>query len=279
MIVIKLLGGLGNQLFQYALGRSKSEQNSDVLLLDLRDYAVNKERNYELESYPIKAVVCNNDLIQSIYEDNSLLKKVLRINKWKIYSEGKPYFDPRLASLKGNMYLSGYWNSYKYFTDKRKILLKELVPKNSKQINEKVKILSLNKNDSVSIHVRRGDYVSNPVANAKHGLLSEKYYKDAFECLSSKYKKLNYFIFSDDSSWARNHLTFIPNQTIIPTSTAVEELYMQNLCTHHIIANSTFSWWGAWLSDKEGTTICPQLWSNDRRVKLEDLYPPNWIKI
>lgn len=133
---------------------------------------------------------------------------------------------------------------------------------------------------SVSVHIRRGDYVQNKAAGDFHGICSLSYYQTAMKLLSDKFKQAHFYVFSDDLEWCRQNIRCEQSLTFVNLSNAASELYLMSRCSHHIIANSSFSWWGAWLNPSpEKIVIAPQTWFRDPSAQTEDIYCENWIRI
>jgi hypothetical protein len=131
--------------------------------------------------------------------------------------------------------------------------------------------------------VRRGDYVTSPKTNSVHGTCSLEYYYDSFNLIEKQHKNSHYFIFSDDIEWCKQNLEFIKNKTFIELSANErdhEEMYLMSQCKHNIIANSSFSWWGAWLNQNpDKMVIAPKKWFHDQQINTNDLIPDTWIRI
>jgi hypothetical protein len=295
MIIVQLTGGLGNQLFQYAMGRAFSEISKEELLLDINSYLWDTLRKYELESFNLdvrKATKIEIDTIK-----RSILTWKDRIF-YKLKGESIPYyrfpyikeqsfnFDPNFIHYRQkNCYLEGYWQSEKYFKQIRSILLQEICVEEkfySNKMNDYVTQIK-NTNNSVSIHVRRGDYVSNPETTAFHGVCDLLYYLRAMNQIENLISNPNYFIFSDDTNYAlelfkdKENVTFVEN---LPFD--YEELLLMSFCNHNIIANSSFSWWGAWLNQNDKKhVIAPKRWFANEIMQnqTDDLIPFEWIKI
>jgi hypothetical protein len=185
-------------------------------------------------------------------------------------------------NLPDNSYLSGLWQTEKYFKDCEEIIRTEFTFK--QPLNKKNSELSetIRRKNSVSIHIRRGDYIYNSEEYKIHGLCSIDYYKKAVECIANKAGELTLFIFSDDIEWVKNNLKF--DFPIIFVDNNVddihEDLRLMSLCKHNIIANSTFSWWGAWLNNnKEKIVIAPKKWFNEFEADTKDIYPDSWMRI
>lgn len=281
MIIVKIKGGLGNQLFQYALGRHVSQRFSVPLLLDISMYSEYNLHKYRLKNLNIKADIATNSEIEKLSGGNSLSAKLARkfkvLRKSSFRSEVHKFnYDPKLV-FGNNLYLDGYWQNQMYFIDIRDILLGEFVSRNGLSISAlKYANRIKNSENSVSIHVRRGDYLG--VKGI--GVLSENYFKNAVDAIQSKYKNLTFYVFSDDISWCKAHFKFVPNINFIEnTKNEVDDLFLMSLCNHNIIANSTFSWWGAWLNQfRQKCVIAPCGWRLDI-VDSDRIVPPDWILI
>ena len=195
-----------------------------------------------------------------------------------IYDNGF-VFDERVLNLRDNKYLMGNWLSPKYFQDIRNILLGEIVL--DKQLPEKTKTIlnDIESCNSVSVHIRRGDYVKYP----KLGVCSDDYYKEAFEYFKKNITNPTFFVFSDEMDYVRKNLYFPENTHFVSNSNIkdYEELVLMSKCSHNIIANSSFSWWGAWLNQNPNKiVIAPKIWRADGK-SIADYVPKelNWIRI
>lgn len=297
MIIVKLFGGLGNQMFQYAFGRALSLRFRVPLKLDLSWFEnVNEvvaKRNFELHAYALQCEFAGRREVAQYDRQpgricwRNRLGKILGLSSGQRYMEKDSLVDPNIEKLdyRRNVYLEGYWQNPKYFEGERKLLMQDLEVKTPMdQANENTARSIMNSN-SVSVHIRRGDYVAIPHVARFHGVCPPDYYERAFQAVGSKVRDPNFFIFSDDSDWARANLKIPPHATWVshnPTSQGWEDLRLMKLCQHHIIANSTFSWWGAWLCENPGKiVIAPQEWFRDPEANAQtrDLIPPNWIRL
>lgn len=289
-IIVKLQGGLGNQLFQYAYGLALSNLFSkdyclDTSLLEISRSGVT-QRNYDLTPYPISARKL--DRIESMrlgIIQNPQIVKVL--SKLKISFKGYKYItesilpqdDLNCIATDGSLVLGGYWQSEKYFKNVSDILRRQVL---SYKVNSELALNMFNKIDnseSVGIHIRRGDYISNPSAMKVHGICNVEYYEDAIEHILENVSKPTFFVFTDDPEWARINLLHKYELTIVSGTgelTHHDELNLMAHCRHNIIANSSFSWWAAWLnSNSNKVIVAPKLWY---RVKdtPPDLIPIKW---
>ena len=254
-------------MFQYAYAKALSLDGYDVKL-DLSKIKKYKlHGGYQLDKYKIDLEIAGAVSI--------LLGK---IGMKKSKKEKNLLFDDNLKSLKGNEYVKGYFQTEKYFNEIRNTLLSEFVinQKTSLKTDEIAEQIKSLKN-SCSLHIRRGDYISNKNTNSVHGTCDLEYYKRAIDIMNSKHSKISFFIFSDDISWTKENLK-IENAFYVDLKTIPhEDMYLMSLCNHNITANSSFSWWGAWLNKNETKTIiAPKKWFSNKK---NEIACENWIKI
>jgi hypothetical protein len=290
MIIVKLMGGLGNQMFQYAAGKSLAVKNNSELLLDTSSFdAVTDnitKRKFELSCLHVNEEMATAQQVQK-FEKPSLLTRVINKTrpyyKKSVYYEPHFHFDPNFFKASPGTMLVGYWQSEKYFSSISSVIRDNFAIKN------KLSAATLNiyeqasGTNSVSIHIRRGDYISNPETKRVHGSCDLEYYEKAIETLIERSGVTHLFIFSDDISWARQNIRSSLTTVFVDHNgeqQAYEDLYLMSNCKHNIIANSSFSWWGAWLNNNPGkNVIAPKKWFNDFPADTKDLYPSNWITI
>jgi hypothetical protein len=290
MIIVQLKGGLGNQLFQYAFGRNLAHIHNTILKLDISDFQSNSKISYSLTHFNIQENFASPEEIKNLTDPRQTAA-----NKW-IYSlfhnrpkrtknhivVKSPHFDPRLLKLPDNVCLNGYFQSEKYFINIADIIRNEFKVKNeltgkNKDIAEMMKTVS-----SVSISTRRGDYVTDPKANQTHGVCGLDYYYHCVEQINLKIKSPQFFVFSDDINWCQNNLkikypiSYVDHQQDKP----YENLRLMSFCRHHIISNSSFAWWGAWLAaGKDKIVFVPEKWFARSDINTEGMIPEDWIKI
>ncbi|MCM2322904.1 MAG: alpha-1,2-fucosyltransferase [Oligoflexia bacterium] len=297
MIVTNLTVGLGNQLFQYAAGLALARARGTTLATDALSAAGCSERHNEIERFfAISARTCP---VAELRERSVFFKfpaAVQRRLRWKPHllstvfgryfvPESGFAFDPApLASAADEAYLLGYWQAPAYFASVEAELRGELTfkrPLSSEGLQLRDR---LTETTSVSVHIRRGDYMS-AAALKLHGMCGLDYYERAVRKLQELYAGIECFVFSDDIAWAKENLrvsaplTFISHTT---GATADEDLHLMSLCRHHIVANSTFSWWGAWLNPSpKKTVLAPARWFQDEDMnqQAQSLYPDGWLKI
>ena len=192
-------------------------------------------------------------------------------------------FSSSIASSVGEIYYDGYWQTPRYFEECPDYIREKFRFKLSSS-NEVIEYLEkIQKTCSVGLHIRRGDYVNNSQVSAVHGVCSLDYYKLAVELILRENSSSVFYIFSDDLEWAKNNLDFIPNKIFIEFSETRfdwEEMFLYSNCSHNIIANSSFSWWGAWLNNNVGKiVIAPDRWFNQSCINTSDLYPVDWYRL
>lgn len=287
------MGGMGNQMFQYAFGRRLSVFRGVPLKLDLGTFAHpapgDTPRSFALGVFSIHAETATAEDIRRLRREN--LHGGRRV-LWRASQACRPYyrravvierslrFDPRVLRAPRDAYVVGWWASERYFTEIATLIRTELTLLAAPTGANAALAREIEACEAVAVHVRRGDYVTNPATNRAHGLCGEDYYLAAMTALQSRVPNARAFVFSDDIGWARKNLRFeLPTTFVDHNSTdqAHEDMRLMTLCRHHIIANSTFSWWAAWLCrHAEKTVIAPRKWSSDARHDTRDLYPANW---
>lgn len=278
MVISKIVGGLGNQMFQYAIAKSISRKNNISFCLDLEAFKTYKLFDYKLDNFNIENYKASISEIKAFNGDSSIYSKIkreLHLSKYFYKEKKRHIFDDEVFKYK-NIYLSGYWQNEEYFIDIKDELINDFKPiiKMSDYVQKlHDKILKFN---SVSIHVRRGDYIKHP----EIGLTDIGYYKSAIDILNSKLSNPVYFIFSNDIRWCKNNFKFLDNYYIVDeTDNEIEDFTLMRGCNHNIIANSTFSWWAAWLNNYvERIIIAPNKWRADTENSSFWL-PSKWMKI
>lgn len=282
MIIVKVIGGLGNQMFQYAVGRHLAYKNQTEFKIDISSFKTYKAWKYALGHFNIIEEPATDKDIR-LFNLKRGFNIFFKSNKNTLYLEKVKFeFDPGVLKCKGSVYLDGYWQSEKYFKDIEKIIKKEFTLKN-KPDSENKKMLNLIKNtNSVCIHARRGDYVTNPIVNKFHGICSIDYYNQCIQIASKRVKNPHFFMFSDEPDWIRDNIKVDAPVTYITHNApdkGYEDLRLMRNCKNFIISNGTFSWWGAWLSEnKNKVVLAPKKWLNID-IETPDLLPDNWMKI
>lgn len=287
MIIVRIFGGLGNQLFQYAAARRFSILNATNLKLDL-SFISNAKNQFDY-------LLNHFNIVEDVASYQETLKFLLpRIKNRYIYHFANLFYphrnvvkqnmkvaiDDRLFLKNQNSFLLGYWQSYKYFEDIREILLKDFTLKDESAISNSVLLSQVSALNSVGMHVRRGDFIGNPI----HEVCSLNYYYKAIEYLESRMSIDKIFVFSDDVEWCKTNIKTEHNIKFIEdeifTKNPHNSLVLLSKCNNLILSNSSFSWWAAWLNKNQNNIICPSRWYNLSSTKYTDfLIPDNWIKI
>ena len=285
MIYSRIRCGLGNQLFQYCVARSLADNLGTSLGLDVRDFNENSPYLMGLKHFNIRADFNPPGMIK--HKKNGYFKYLIDVVRRKqkfVYKEPHLNFDKNVFSLSDSSYLKGYWQTEKYFIKNKVNILRDL--KIISHQNEKNKIISskIANKTSVSLHIRRGDYISNSAYNSTHGTCSLAYYTNAVNLLINKIGgNFKVFAFSDDPEWVSSNLKLPVDIYFVKNNSSeynYEDLRLMSECDHNIIANSSFSWWGAWLNTNYNKiVITPSKWYGDKSTKNDDITPSNWIKI
>jgi len=279
MIITKLIGGLGNQMFQYAAGKQISTTNNTKLKLDVTGYDHQvgiTPRKYMLDIFNIQAVpagkseVWRHRLTMAMFRHHKIQQKDIH----NIH---------QFLAIPDNSYLEGYWGSEKYFKGVEGIIRQDFTFKSRPDVGNKKLIEKIKNSMSISIHIRRGDYVLDKKTNQFHGVCSLDYYLRAVKLITQKVSRPHFFVFSDDHQWAEKHFKLQQPMEVVKHNYRKnhhEDMRLMTCCHHHIIANSSFSWWGAWLnSNPDKIVIAPKKWFRDPSINTKDLVPQSWIKI
>lgn len=287
MIAFQAQGGLGNQLFQYAAARRLALQNHCPLVVDHHwfDHPRPGEtpRPLELTRYQVNSRLATPlELLRWAPMRSRwgrFLKPLLSMNLVREQGYG---INRNVLSTPSNSYLAGFWQSEEYFADIREQLLTELTPTAPPALEDLAVIDRMKKGASISVHVRRGDYVSLASASAYHGLCTLDYYRKSIEYIAERAHAPSLFVFSDDPEWTRANLQSpFPTCYVVHNSSenAFQDLRLMSHCKHHVIANSSFSWWGAWLADSTNQiVVAPAQWFQSARPP-PDLLPSQWIQL
>lgn len=258
VVSTNLMGGLGNMLFQISAAYNVSLRDNKILICDINNMIVPHKLYSEYQ----------NNIFRKIQFSNLLIHDILISEKGFTYDT--------IPQIDKNIKLIGYFQSEKYFKDNRKKIL-ELFEMDENTFNYILgKYGNVLGEETCSIHVRRGDYLN---LQNHHPTLSIDYYIESIKIIG---ESKHFLIFSDDIEWCKNNLDFIPNKTFVTENLDYQDLYLMSMCKNNIIANSSFSWWGAWLNNFESKkVIVPKKWFGVTYSNLDtkDLYPENWIKI
>lgn len=292
VIVSQIIGGLGNQMFQYAVGRALSLRLGQPLRLDISGFAgYGLHHGFELQRvFNCHAELATEADVRDIlgWQFSTGIRRVVERPVMAAFRRHgfvvEPHFHywPGISQAPRDCYLTGYWQSEKYFCEVSSIIRADFtfkVPLTKRNAEIAAQIGQVN---AVSLHVRRGDYARNPKTMATHGLCTLDYYQAAIRYVSDRVEQPYFFVFSDDIAWVKDNLKMdFPCQYVDHNQGAesYNDMCLMSLCRHHIIANSSFSWWGAWLNTRpEKIVIAPQRWfANDNKVA--DLFPSGWVTL
>ncbi|MBU3612838.1 alpha-1,2-fucosyltransferase [Polynucleobacter sp. MG-27-Goln-C1] len=292
MVISNIIGGLGNQMFQYAAGRALAVNSATDFKLDISEFeGYGLHQGFELGnvfSCPIS--IADQKSIKSIlgWQEPKFIRRTLSRKSFSIFRKRSLIFEPNfnywngLEQNAGNAYLTGYWQSQRYFETIENLVRQDFTFKLPLSNENKILASRIQEVNSVSIHIRRGDYIHNPSANAVHGICTLDYYSKAISIFLKEVDAPQFFIFSDDIDWVRLNLEVPGSPTFIGHNVGKNsfvDMQLMSLCKHNIIANSSFSWWGAWLNpNPHKVVIAPSQWFKSL-INTEDLIPLAWRRI
>lgn len=292
VVISQIIGGLGNQMFQYAAGRALALRRGVPLLLDLSDFTgYQLHQGFELERvFSCRVDVATPQEMRTVlgWQSPRHVRRVISrpslrfLRNRSFIVEPHYHYWPRLSEVPQPCYLRGYWQTERYFADELETIRADFTfcqPLTDSNIELAEEIRATN---AVSLHVRRGDYVSNLKAQATHGVCSLDYYRAAIKYICDRVEAPRYFVFSDDMDWVRDNLKIIYPCHYVDHNRGMEsfnDMRLMSLCRHHIIANSSFSWWGAWLNPRaDKLVVAPKKWfANSNNTK--DLLPTGWVAL
>jgi len=258
-------------MFQYALGRQLEIKYKSRLYLDLSNFEIDKLRKYEL----------GNLNITEHFIPPLVLRILIKLKVLKQYYHSGRKYDEGVFNSGSNIHLVGYWQSEKYFMDIKGILVDEIIDKDV--VNSYHQFSKLTECNTVALHVRRQDYVNNSETANHHGALDVEYYNNAVDLMNKNVSDPHYIVFTDDVAWAKANIVLNQKTTYWENDSedkSWHDLILMSSCKHFIIANSSYSWWAAWLAEKEGTMIiAPSRWFNDTPDDARDIVPSRWIRI
>ena len=290
MIITRLIGGLGNQMFQYAAARALALRCQVPLKLDITGFAMYADRRYELGALAISAQPASHEELRCFGIKDGVAGKagrwwrsLVRRGTGPVYREAHFHFDPRWTRLEAPVYLEGYWQSEKYFREIADLLRREYTTLEAMNAENARLAEVIDSSEAVSVHVRRGDYVTNPRFNSYHGTCSLEYYAGAMAHIAERVSGARFFIFSDDQDWTRGNLRGNFPMVFVeanPPERGHADMQLMRRCRYHIVANSSFSWWGAWLADSpRKIVVAPERWFRTTEVDDRDLIPETWVRL
>lgn len=291
MIVVKLMGGLGNQMFQYAFAKSLSLKRKLPFKIDTKAFEFDKLRDFELGIFNLQDRIASTEEIEfskktkeskySILFKKNFYKSAIKSDK--IFTEKSLNHNSKIDFLPAE-YFEGYWQSEKYFIQFEQEIRNDFAMFIEPNSYYKELLQTATQTESVSIHFRRGDFINNSQTNEFHGICSLDYYSEAMKHMKENIGDVTFFMISDDIDWVKNEfksekdIFFVENDK----GSDYEDMRLMSSCKHNIIANSSFSWWGAWLNENnKKVVIAPKKWYKNDEVQKQtmDLIPDSWLRI
>ena len=290
MIIVRLKGGLGNQMFQYALGRALQHRRGDDLRLDatylLGDsvFKWDVPRAYDLDVFQIQPALA---YIPRLLRRGGLsVSEAEAVPRSQAFVEEKEFgFHPEVLDLTAvNLYLDGYWQSECYFAGIQDQIREEFQFRTPLSPAGRAMAQSIASVNSVCVNVRRGDYITSESSRNALGFIGEDYYRRGVDWIKARVSDPHLFINSDDMPWCRERLRFDLPTTYLDERYAGwkfgEQLQLMTMCKHFLIPNSTFAWWAAWLAGHPGKLVaCPRRWFRNESINTKDLIPPGWARL
>ncbi|WP_297768016.1 alpha-1,2-fucosyltransferase [uncultured Roseovarius sp.] len=280
MITTRLFGGAGNQLFQYAAGRALADHLGTELCLDSRYLS---DMRADCFGHFAHARLAHPHHLPPAKADG-----VLRYGLWRLFGRNPRFhresglgFNPEFFCCPDSTYLHGYWQSERYFTRIRNRLRSDLVFTTPLDPANAAMAAQIDATPcAISVHVRRGDYL----ASGSYAACPPSYYEAAITKIAqTTTNPLTCYIFSNDPQWARDNLNLVQDQIVVDIndeSNGIFDLHLMSRCAHHVIANSTFSWWGAWLNAKpDKQIVAPENWFGTGKLSNPDLIPEGWVRL
>ena len=289
-VITWVLGGLGNQLFQYAAGAALARRIGGTLLIDRSDF-----RRYPLRSYALDAFAIDTPAWSGDCPMHGVAGRLRRGRQWLANRGCAPQTGLRLLTERGYAwqdipergwnqgYLFGFWQSPRYFAPIEDELRRLFDPTRFLHPGIAEAYQQTGRPEAVAVHVRRGDYATNAQALAEHGLLDDAWYRQACGIMRQMVPGCHFHVFSDEPQVAARLFSGLADVTCHPVRTQEEDLLLLSHCRHKIIANSTFSWWAAWLgTSQDGVILAPRQWFSRRRLLTTptvDLFPAGWLLV
>jgi hypothetical protein len=285
VIAVRLMGGLGNQMFQYAAARRLALKLQTQLVVDLGWFhyegaGAHARRVFELDATRLPAeLVSFEPAAVDRWESGRRRFRRARFDVVR-QREDDVVLDRRVLDAPDGTLLIGYWQSEGYFADVAETIRRELgfdgeAVRAAPTVEE-----ALGTGRAVSVHIRRGDYVTHPETSAYHGVLTRDYYRQAMDAVTARVGECRFLAFSDDHEWVRQELAGDLGLEVVSADLPRHELALMTRCTHHIVANSSFSWWGAWLGERtDSVVVAPARWFTDARIDTTDVVPARWERI
>jgi hypothetical protein len=290
-LIVRLQSGTGNQLYQYAAGYSLSKKFHRPLLIDRTTIAPEyPARHYALNAFEVESTfVSGLTAFSTRWAASQTFGTAFRTlfppaSGYIIFRDNEKGYEHRFDDPpEGHLILQGYWQSFRYFTDYENELRQLFRFKNTLTEANALLASTIINSNSVSVHIRRGDYVSNPVFAENLGACDSEYYKRALGKIAIDLSEPKLFVFTDDPTWAKSAINWPADTTHVDENLGhadIADLHLMSLCRHNIIANSSFSWWGAWLGNQPNKlVIAPKTWFKNDATPIDDRLPPHWHRL
>jgi hypothetical protein len=292
-VYTSLIGGLGNQMFQYAAGRALALRKNTELNLDVSGFeSYGLHQGFELQRvfFACTAEIASTSDINRLlgWQSGTFIRRFMKRPAFAAFRPDafvvEPYFHywPGIDKVPQDCCLVGYWQSERYFADAVPQIRADFAFRLPLENQNAELAKHIDQVNAVSLHVRRGDFVNNPKTSAKHGLCSLDYYRAAIQHVAERVQQPHFFIFSDDMAWVQENLKIDFPCIYVQHNCGAEsynDMHLMSLCRHHIIANSSFSWWGAWLNlNMEKIVVAPQKWFA-KEADVQDLFSTGWVTL
>lgn len=287
-LVVRIQGGLGNQMFQYAFGKAAALRNKMDLFFDKAPFNPKKHSAFALDVFDLKCEFADKEILAQVLTPHFEFRKKL----WKAIKipfkyapthilEPKFSYNEQFKILPQSAYFDGYWQCEKYFADFADIIKKDFTPREESKFKNNKFYEDIISSNSVAIHIRCGDYVNNARYKKMLYVCGENYFKNAISRAREILENPQFFIFSDDHEYVKSNYRLGEEFKLVQSSCAIEDMYLMQTCRHNIISNSSFSWWAAWLNKNlQKTVIAPSRWATDHsKLDYRDVIPPSWIKV
>ncbi len=292
MLIAHVIGGIGNQMFQYAAIRALSLARQVPFSLDISEFTDYKlHQGFELERVfdcPIR-IASKEEVFERLdWQYSPFMRRLLARPVMSVFRRRNIVFEPHFNHWSGiddvpaDSYLVGYWQSEKYFREVAQAIRTDFTFKSSLNLRNAEIVEQIKSTNAVSLHVRRGDYLQNPKVRATHGVCQLEYYRLAIQYVAARVQRPVFFIFSDDMGWVKKNLRIDFHCEYVDHNQGVEsynDMRLMSLCQHHIIANSSFSWWGAWINSRsDKIVVAPKRWLAGA-VNTSDVLPKEWVSL
>jgi hypothetical protein len=286
MIVSRLIGGLGNQMFQFAAGRALAMRLGVPFRIDRRAFSTYQTHAFGMDCFNVELADATPRQLPNWHAEGRvqrLLRNFLPAPIF-VYGERSFTFEPKVLALPDGTYLDGYWQTEKYFSDFADVIRADFTVRHVPSDANRWWLEEISRTHSVSLHIRRGDFVTNPSAATVHGTCGLDYYERAVTYLR-EVTGIDpvLYVFSDDLDWVAANLRLPYVLHLVrenDAATNYEDLRLMKTCRHHIVANSSFSWWGAWLDGRtDSITVAPERWFAAGTPDASDLVPQRWVRL